>query len=297
MARTRETYDIRGRTVLITGAARGIGFESARRLYAHGANLSLVGLEPELLEQRAAELGPRAAAFEADVTDWDGLQAAVDGTVERFGGIDVTIANAGLGAVGSVMGQDIASFERTIEVNLLGVWRTNRVVLPHVVERRGYILNIASLAAIAHAPLMAAYTASKAGVEAFSDALRQELAPTGTDVGVAYFGFIDTDLVRDSFDHPATTHMRQKAGDNAFTRPIPLSRAGDAIEQGVLHRARHVQAPRWVAAMRVARGMIDLLPPSLTTGKPHDIAEAVRLADTADHPASRVAPKYERAPR
>ncbi len=225
MARTRETYDIRGRTVLITGAARGIGFEAARRLYAHGANLALVGLEPELLEQRAAELGPRAAAFEADVTDWDALQTAVDGTVERFGGIDVTIANAGLGAVGSVMGQDIASFERTIEVNLLGVWRTNRVVLPHVVERRGYILNIASLAAIAHAPLMAPYTASKAGVEAFSDALRQEVAPTGTDVGVAYFGFIDTDLVRDSFDHPATTHMRKKAGDNAFTRPIPLSRS------------------------------------------------------------------------
>ncbi len=286
-----ETYDVRGRTVFITGAARGIGWEASQRLHRRGANVALVGLEPDLLAQRAAELGDRAAAFTADVTSWEELQAAADGAVERFGGIDVAIANAGLAAVGSVMGQEISAFERTIEVNLLGVWRTNRVVLPHVVARRGYILNIASLAAIAHSPLMAAYTASKAGVEAFSDALRGEIASTGTKVGVAYFGFIDTDLVRDSFEHPATTATR--ANTPAFLgRPIPLAKAGEAIEKGIARRATHVQAPGWVAAARVLRGFI---PVGLAGGKPEHVAEAVRIADTVDHPASHIKPAYERA--
>jgi len=292
MARAKQSYDVRDRTVLITGAARGIGWESARRLHARGANVALVGLEPELLQERAAELGPRAAAFPADVTDWDALHTAVDGAVARFGGIDVAIANAGLSAVGSVMGQEIAGWERTIEVNLLGVWRTNRVVLPHVVARQGYMLNIASLAAIAHAPLMSAYAASKAGVEAFSNCLRQELEPTGASVGVAYFGFIDTDLVRDTFDHPATTYVRSLRKQNPMTTPIPLSAAVDAIEAGVLSRAKHVQAPSWVAGLRRARGLLDLIPTRFTAGNKAQIAEMVRLADTAAHPASKIADKY-----
>lgn len=293
MARAKEHYDVRGRTVLITGAARGIGFEAAQRLYARGANLALVGLEPELLEQRAAELGDRAAAFPADVTDWEGLQRAVDGTVARFGGIDVAIANAGLAAVGSVMGEDIASFERTIEVNLLGVWRTNRVVLPHVVARQGYVLNIASLAAVAHAPLMAAYAASKAGVEAFSNSLRQEVAASGTKVGIAYFGFIDTDLVRDTFENPGATYLRTRRKETPITKPVPLADAGDAIERGVVTRAKHVQAPGWVAGMRAARGLLALLPDSVS-GSAKDVAEAVRLADASDHASAKIADKYAR---
>ena len=84
-------FDVNGRTVFITGAARGIGAATAARLYAKGANLALVGLEPELLHENAARLGERAAVFEADVTDMGALERAVAGTVERFGGIDVAI--------------------------------------------------------------------------------------------------------------------------------------------------------------------------------------------------------------
>ena len=172
------TYSISGKTVFITGGARGIGAETARRLASKGARVALAGLEPEELEKVAAQCGPDAIWFETDVTDWDALERAVSGTVERFGGIDVVLANAGIATGGLVRSTDPAAWERVIEVNLLGVWRTVRTCLPHVIERRGYILPVASLAAAAHAPVLSAYAASKAGVEAFADSLRAEVRPS-----------------------------------------------------------------------------------------------------------------------
>src|ERR1019366_8847400 len=168
VAHVNAPYDVNGRTVFITGAARGIGAATAERLHAKGANVALVGLEPERLEENAARLGDRAACFEADVTDFDALQRAVAGTVERFGGIDVAIANAGLAFVGALATAPIEQVERTFAVNLLGVWRTDRAVIGHIVARRGYLLNICSLSAVAHTPLMGPYTSTKAGVEALT---------------------------------------------------------------------------------------------------------------------------------
>src|SRR4051794_32924570 len=228
---------ISGRTVLITGAARGIGAEAAKQLAARGARIALVGLEPELLEQRAAELGPQHAWFEADVTDASALEAAVAGTVERLGGIDVVIANPGVAAAGTVGHIDPAAFDRTIEVNLLGVWRTVRAALPHVVERRGYVLPIASAAAAIHAPMMASYAASKAGVEAFADSLRAEVAHHGVRVGCAYFSFIDTDMVRRGLDSPSARKAQSLSG-GPFAKTAPLPDAGKAIVRGVERRAR-----------------------------------------------------------
>jgi NAD(P)-dependent dehydrogenase (short-subunit alcohol dehydrogenase family) len=245
-------WSVQGRTVLITGAARGIGAEAARRLASRGANLSLVGLEPEELQRVAEQCGPGAAWFEADVTDWDALERAVDGTVERFGGIDVVIANAGIAPAGTVRLTDPAAFERTIEINLLGTWRTVRACLPHVVERRGYVLVIASLAAAMHTAGMAAYSASKAGAEAFADSLRVEVKHLGVDVGVGYFSFIDTDLVRGGDAHPKLGGMRQEI-PGPFGKPYPLSDTGKAIVDGIEHRRRWVVTPRWVKAMLVLR--------------------------------------------
>jgi NAD(P)-dependent dehydrogenase (short-subunit alcohol dehydrogenase family) len=271
-----ERYDVSGKVVLITGAARGIGAEAARQLYAKGAQISLVGLEPELLEQRAQELGPRAAWFEADVTDTAALQRAVEGTVERFGGIDVLIPNAGIAPVGSVATIDPDAFERTIEVNLLGVWRTVRAALPHVIERRGYILPIASLAAALHLPLMAHYAATKAGVEAFSDSLRGELRHTGTKVGVAYFSFIDTDMVRDSLDTSPAKLLRERS-PGPVRSVTSVESSGRAIVRAVERRARKAYAPRWVPIPLALRGIMQ----PLLEKQNHDaIEEAVKLADS-----------------
>jgi NAD(P)-dependent dehydrogenase (short-subunit alcohol dehydrogenase family) len=245
-------WTTRGKTVLITGAARGLGAETARRVAARGANVALVGLEPEELQRVAAQCGTNAAWFECDVTDADALERAVTGTVERFGGIDVVMANAGIAPGGMVRSTDPAAFERTIEINLLGVWRTVRATLPHVIERQGYVLVIASLAAAVHGPGMAAYSASKAGAEAFADSLRVEVKHLGVDVGVGYFHFIDTDMVRGGDEHPALGHFRREAGW-PFNKTYPLSQAGKAIADGIENRNRWVVVPPWARALLVLR--------------------------------------------
>jgi NAD(P)-dependent dehydrogenase (short-subunit alcohol dehydrogenase family) len=248
-----STRSLAGQVVFITGAARGIGAAAARSFAARGAKLALVGLEPDELAEVAAACGPDAAWFEADVTDSDAIAAAVEGAVERFGGIDVVIANAGIATGGSVRMIDPDAWERVVEVNLLGSWRTVRAALPHVIARRGYVLQIASVAAIAHAPFMSAYCASKAGVEAFADCLRTEVAPLGVDVGVAYFSWIDTDMVRGADERAGMGGMRQKLS-GPIGKTYPLSDVASAVVDGVERRRRHVTVPGWVRALLVLRG-------------------------------------------
>jgi NAD(P)-dependent dehydrogenase (short-subunit alcohol dehydrogenase family) len=276
-----QPYDVNGRTVFITGAARGIGAETARRLHARGANVALVGLEPERLEQLAAELGEdRVVVFEADVTDFDALQRAARGCVERFGAIDVGIANAGIAFTGPLATTSIDHVERTLAVNFLGVWRTDRALIGPIVERKGYLLNIASLAAITRAPLMGPYAASKAGVEALTDSLRIETRPTGARVGCAYFGFIDTDLVRASFAQQSAKMMTGRM-PSFMRNPAPLSKAVDAIERGVEQRADRLWAPRWVGPMIALRGLLQPLSERQLRDEPERLREGLRAAEAS----------------
>ncbi|WP_018686648.1 short-chain dehydrogenase/reductase [Actinokineospora enzanensis] len=274
--------DVRGQVVLITGAARGLGAGLARRLAYRGAKVALVGLEPAELARVAAECGPDAAVFEADVTDWAALERATAGVVERFGGIDVVVANAGIAAAGFIRSVDPAAFERTLEVDLLGVWRTVRVTLPHVIDRRGYVLVVSSLAAITHAPAMAAYAAAKAGAEAFANCLRAEIRHLGVRVGVAHPSWIATDMVGGADEHPVFGPLRTAMpGPIGRTHPVPL--ALDALERGVLRRDRAVHVPGWVGLLKLVRAF---LPPVVEIGgrvRGNLIAKADRaaLADIA----------------
>ncbi|MGI8921343.1 MAG: SDR family oxidoreductase [Solirubrobacteraceae bacterium] len=261
----RKRYSLEGRTVFVTGAARGIGADSARKLAARGANVALVGLEPAELQREAAACGPRAIALEADITDTAALERAVAATRERFGGIDVLIANAGIAPIGTVRTIDPAVFERTIEVNLLGVWRTVRACLPDVIERRGHVLAIASLAAIVPGPGMSAYCASKSGTEAFAKSLRIEVAHLGVSVGVGYFSWIDTDMVRSADSHPVGRFARAKLR-GPFGRTYPLSVASDAVVRGVERRSRRVVVPSWITGALVARGLLEPISPLLELG-------------------------------
>jgi len=282
-----QPYDVHGRTAFITGAARGIGAETARRLHGKGANVALVGLEPERLQALATELGDRAIALEADVTDLAALERAVEATVERFDSIDIGVANAGIAYTGPLATAPIEQVERTLAVNFLGVWRTDRALISQIVEKEGYLLNIASLAAVSHAPMMGPYTAAKSGVEALTDALRMETALTGAKVGCAYFGFIDTDLVRASFKQPSAEAMTGRL-PGFMRNPAPLSKAIDAIERGIERRANRLWAPRWVGALIALRGVLQPLterqmlrePERLLAGM--EAAKATHEADSQD---------------
>ena len=250
-------WTLTGRTALITGAARGIGAETARRLAARGVRVALVDLEPDVLEQVAADC-PGSATFVADVTDRAALQAAVDGTVEQLGGIDVVMANAGIAPVGMVRSMDPVAFERTIDINVLGVYRTVRACLPHVIARGGYVLPVASVAAIAHLPGMAAYAASKAAVEAFSDALRMEVAHLGVGVGCAYFSWIDTPMVRGADADPIGGAMRGKLR-GPVGKTFTVAEAADSVVAGMEGRAKRVMTPGWIRALLALRGAVQPL--------------------------------------
>ena len=239
---------IAGKTLFITGAARGIGAETARRAAARGANVAAVGLEPDELNRVAAACGDRGAAFECDVTSRDQTRAAVEGTLERFGGIDAVLVNAGIGNGGLIRYMDPDAFEAVIRVNLLGSYETIQATIPHVIERRGYVLQVASVAAIVHTPGMAAYSASKAGVEAMADALRSEVKHTGVDVGTAYFSWIGTEMVHGADDNPVGQKMRSTLR-GPFAKTYPPAEAADAVLQGIEERRRIVVTPKWVRPM------------------------------------------------
>jgi NAD(P)-dependent dehydrogenase (short-subunit alcohol dehydrogenase family) len=228
--------------VLITGAARGIGAATARRLAERGARVALVGLEPELLEQVAADCG-NAPSWECDVTDRAKVEEVVNAAADALGGLDVAVANAGIAAQMPVVGGDADVWDRTIAVNLGGVFNTLRAAGPHISHPGGYALAVSSAAAGVHLPLMSAYCASKAAVEALDDYLRSELRPTGARVGVAYFAEIDTDMTSRGFGTAAAAHLTR---GGRLSRVAPLESAVRAVVHGIEHRSRHVAAPGWV---------------------------------------------------
>jgi NAD(P)-dependent dehydrogenase (short-subunit alcohol dehydrogenase family) len=234
-----------GKRVLITGAARGIGAALAQKLAAQGAQLALIGLEPEELAAVAERCGEQTFVGECDVSDREAVTRAVDAAAEALGGLDVVVANAGIATGGPLRLQDPRSWERVIEINLLGVMYTDRAALPHLERSRGYLLNIASTAAALRAPGLSAYCSAKAGVEALSDCLRMELAPRGVGVGVAYFLFLDTDMVRDAErELPGGERSRQRV-PGPFARTYPLSPAVDEVVAAIAERRRRVAYPKW----------------------------------------------------
>ena len=252
MARARELAD---QVVVVTGAARGLGALVAKRLAARDARVALLGLEPDELARVSAACGPRSRWWEVDVTDERALAdvaAAVRDVYER---VDVVVANAGIAVGAPFIYTDARSFNRVIEVNLLGSVATARAFLPALVESKGYLLQVASAAAFAPSPMMTAYCASKAAAEAFAHSVRVEVAHHGVAVGVAYLSWTDTDMVRGADENPALREMR---ADMPFLarRTNPAGPAADALVRGIARRAPHVYGQRWLPPVQLFRGLL-----------------------------------------
>ncbi|HKP90757.1 MAG TPA: short-chain dehydrogenase/reductase [Thermoleophilaceae bacterium] len=249
-------YNLDGKVVFITGAARGIGLGTAKAVHRRGASVVLMDLDREAIERAATEVGERALGLAGDVTDTASLDAAVAAAVERFGGIDVAIANAGIAPQARTMRvYEPELFEKVLDVNLVGVWRTARACLPHVIERRGHILMISSIYAFINGIFVTPYAASKAGVEQLGRALRVELARHGTTAGVAYFGYVKTEMTRVGIEEDPLAANFGDVAPRFLRKQITADEAGEALARSVERRAARVTAPRRWAVLSALRGL------------------------------------------
>jgi NAD(P)-dependent dehydrogenase (short-subunit alcohol dehydrogenase family) len=253
-------FDLNGKVALVTGAARGIGFETARQMQMRGASVAVLDLDPEQAREAAERIGVRTIGIGADVTDQGAMMAAVAGVVEKFGGLDCVVANAGIAQkqISTVYAMSGEEWERVLEVDLLGVFRTVRAALPQIVERRGQIGLVSSVYAFANGVGNSPYAAAKPGVESFGRALRVELAHHGASATVAYFGWVDTTLVQDAFAQPDVQTLNK--GTPAFlTKRIQPDEAAAAFVRGIEERAPRVFAPKWWRYVSALRGIINPL--------------------------------------
>ena len=242
---------VNGKVVLITGGARGVGAEVARRLHEKGANLVLTDVDKEALRDIGTELGQdRVLTAVADVRELPAMKDAVSRGVDRFGGVDIVMANAGIATYGSVLKVDPEAFRLLIDVNIVGVFNTVRAALPAVVDRRGYVLVVSSAAAFAASPGLAPYDTAKAGVEHFANALRLEVAHLGVAVGSAHMLWIDTPLVQDAKSDLPAFRKLLAAMPGPLGKTTSVAACGEAFVKGIEARKRYVYCPDYVALLR-----------------------------------------------
>jgi len=276
-------YDLNGKVALVTGAARGIGFETARQIHLRGASVVVVDLDPDQAREAAERIGPRAIGVGADVTDAGAIQRAVAAAVERFGGLDVVVANAGIAQskVATLRGIGTEEWERVFEVDLLGVWRTVRAALPQIVERRGHVVVTSSVYAFTNGVFNSPYAVAKAGVESMGRALRVELTPLGASASVAYFGWVDTGMVQEAFERPQS-ELTEDILPGFLRRRIPPDEAAAAVVRGLEERAPRIFAPRWWRYVSALRGLINPLLDRRAENDPKVLAALREIEANAD---------------
>ncbi|HEX2388219.1 MAG TPA: short-chain dehydrogenase/reductase [Solirubrobacterales bacterium] len=255
-----QRFELSGKVAIVTGAARGIGYATATELARRGSIVIVVDLDPDAASAAAAGLPGTAIGLAADVTDRGAMQRVVAEAVERFGGVDVVVANAGIASRGATFrAMSGETFDRVLDVNLNGVHRTVTAALPEIVRRRGHVVVVSSVYAFINGVGATPYAMSKAGVEQLGRALRVELAQHGAGASVAYFGFIDTAMVHQALDDDPLGSRLKEAQPAWLMKRLQPAAAGKAIVAGIERRAPRIIRPRRWAAFSVLRGIVNPL--------------------------------------
>jgi NADP-dependent 3-hydroxy acid dehydrogenase YdfG len=223
-----------GQVAAITGAARGIGKETARAFLREGMKVAIGDLDAELARQAAEELGPNAFAFELDVTRRDSVERFVEAVESDVGPIDVYVNNAGIMPLGRFLEEDDATAQRAIDINVHGVLWGMKVVLPRMVARnRGHVVNVASQAGRYGLPGGATYCATKHAVIGVSEAVRGELRQDGADVDVSYV-----------LPYAVNTELATGLVEARGFKKLEPHDVAEAIVEGVRHREVEIWVPR-----------------------------------------------------
>jgi NAD(P)-dependent dehydrogenase (short-subunit alcohol dehydrogenase family) len=255
---TRATYDVAGKVVLITGGTGGIGGATARELLRRGAKVVIVDVHPDT-PQIAERMSPHSAlGVIGDVRVRSDIDQAVTEAVNRFGGVDVAIANAGiLSRTATLRTTPITSIETLLAVNVTGVVNTVQATMEQVIAHRGQFLLISSVFAFINGMGTIPYAMSKAAVEALGRGLRVELAGHGVSTTLAYFSLIDTDMIRHGVDDDPAANELLKALPPPLLKRLQPEKAAAALADGLAHRSPRVMAPARWKPLSALRGLIN----------------------------------------
>jgi meso-butanediol dehydrogenase/(S,S)-butanediol dehydrogenase/diacetyl reductase len=222
------------RCAVVTGAATGIGRATALAFARDGYAVALVGRRAAPLEQLADELrqsGGDAIAFSADVASPEEIAAAIDATVERFGGIDALVNNAGVGESGPLLEESLEQWNETLRINLTGAFLTTKLALPHLIERRGAVVNVASVNGILAGPGWTSYCVSKAGLIMLAKCVAGDYGRQGIRANSVCPGWVRTPMGDHDMDEVAKAHGTDREGAYARAhKQHPLGRPGEAEE-------------------------------------------------------------------
>ncbi|MBF6297230.1 SDR family NAD(P)-dependent oxidoreductase [Nocardia amamiensis] len=284
-----DRLDVRDRVVVITGAGTGIGRALAEKLYASGASVALIDIDEAAAAAVARSMGERALVVRANVSDRIGMRQAISRVRERFGRIDVVVANAGVvPEPATIRTMNPGDFDRVIGINVTGVFNTVHPALDDIVAAKGHVVVVSSAAAFAPGMGGSPYMVSKAAVEQFGRALRVELAAVGATAGVAYFGVVDTAMTRGTLDED------ELGADLGGLLPWPLNQritvrdAADSLAEGIARRApRTVAPPQW-EPYALLRGVINVVLDGRLVRDPrvHDLIHRIEQRRSAGHPVT-----------
>lgn len=241
-----SALSLRERTVLITGAAGGIGTALARRLVDGGARVALLDLPGPGLDRLAAELGPAAFAAPVDVRDRDAVVAATDAAAARLGAPAAAVIGAGVVHPDPLALQAEPDARRVVDVNLYGTLWTIQAVAPYIDRSGGHVLSLSSIAGIAPIPLSGVYPATKAAIDNMIAQLRTEWMHSDASAGTVRLSFVDTPMARRVREDPRAGRAIRRS-PSALTRATTPDDAARRIIRGLERRARVVTVPRWQA--------------------------------------------------